>query len=31
MKTSKFEEVFKSSKPVTGMLHLRGKSPSEKD
>ena len=29
MKTSKFEEVFKSCKPVIGMLHLRGKSPSE--
>ena len=29
MKTSEFEEVFKSCKPVIGMLHLRGKSPSE--
>ena len=31
MKTSKFEEVFKSSKPVIGIFHLNGKSPSEKD
>ena len=29
MKTSKFEEVFRSRKPVIGMLHLRGESPSE--
>ena len=29
MKTSKFEEVFKSCKPVIGMLHLKGKSRSE--
>ena len=29
MKVYRFEEVFKNRKPVIGMLHLRGESPSE--